>query len=138
MVRSDTSAHPCNAASFEEPADSERAGCDAGLAENRASARKVPKCPRAMLCDIHVSLDGEPSKPLDQAARCNLEGYGGVDYETFGEQIKSTLAQMPDGRCPYPPGDVPGPGRGFDRNDHWVGVGAPTEHVSVSPLPRET
>ena len=31
------------------------------------------------------------------------------------------LQGMPDGRCPYPPGDVPGPGKGFDGRGHWVG-----------------
>ena len=31
------------------------------------------------------------------------------------------LRQMPGGRCPYPPLDVPGPGPGFDRSAHWVG-----------------
>ena len=28
---------------------------------------------------------------------------------------------MPGGRCPLPPGDVPGGGLGFDREGHWVG-----------------
>ena len=32
------------------------------------------------------------------------------------------LRQMPGGRCPYPPLDVPGPGPGFDRMAHWVGL----------------
>ena len=71
-------------------------------------------CARAMLCDIHVAPDGRMSRPLESASRCNLEGYGGLDYETFGPQVKAALAAMPGGRCPRPPGDVPGPGGGLD------------------------
>jgi hypothetical protein len=71
-------------------------------------------CARAMLCDVHVSPEGRPSKPLHEASRCNLEGYGGLDYDTFGAQVKAALAAMPGGRCPMPPGDVPGPGGGLD------------------------
>ena len=62
--------------------------------------------------------------PLANASRCNLEGYGGVDYELYGEQIRGTLGAMPLGRCPYPPLDVPGPGPGFDAEGRWVGAGS--------------
>ena len=63
-----------------------------------------------MLCDIHVAPDGRMSKPLEQASRCNLEGYGGLDYTVYGNQTRDALKMMPGGRCPYPPGDVPGQG----------------------------
>ena len=33
---------------------------------------------------------------------------------------RAMLAQMPDGRCPYPPGDRPGM-IGFDSYGHYVG-----------------
>jgi hypothetical protein len=81
-------------------------------------------CPRAMLCDIHVDPDGRLSKPLENASRCNLEGYGGLDYKTFGVQVSEALAQYPGGRCPYPPGDRPGQGfgEGFDAQGHRLGV----------------
>ena len=79
-------------------------------------------CARAMLCDVHVEPDGRLSKPVEKASRCNLEGYGGVDYEAYGTQVEAALAAMPGGRCPVPPGDVPGPGPGFDAGGHYVGL----------------
>lgn len=82
-----------------------------------------------MLCQIAVHPDGRPTMPLEQASRCNLEGYGGLDYGSFGNQTRDALARMPGGRCPYPPGDVPGPGRGIPRmnakkadNEQWWGA----------------
>ena len=36
----------------------------------------------------------------------------------YGPQIKATLAAMPDGRCPYPPGDVPGGGFSLGHPDY--------------------
>ena len=81
-------------------------------------------CPRAMLCDWNTLPDGNDNGK--RISRCNLEGYGGVDYSTFGEQVKATLASMPGGRCPYPPLDVPGPGAGFDAEMRWLGRGSAT------------
>jgi len=60
-----------------------------------------------MLCDYHVGPDGHQSIPLEQASRCNLEGYGGVDQATYGSRAKAALAAMPGGRCPYPDGVTP-------------------------------
>ena len=76
-------------------------------------------CPRAMLCDWNTLMDGRENGK--RISRCNLEGYGGLDYDTYGEAVKTTLAAMPDGRCPYPPLDVPGPGpEWFDEDDHLL------------------
>ena len=41
--------------------------------------------------------------------------------QVYGNQTAAALAAMPGGRCPLPPGDVPGGGLGFDREGHWVG-----------------
>ena len=46
---------------------------------------------------MHVSVDGTPSRKPEQLSRCNLEGYGGLDYETFGPQVKAALAAMKPG-----------------------------------------
>ena len=75
-------------------------------------------CPRAMLCDWNIELNGRPNGR--NISRCNLEGYGGVDWETYGPEVRGMLAQMPGGRCPYPPGDRPGI-LGFDKRGHYVG-----------------
>jgi len=78
-------------------------------------------CPRAMLCDWNTLKEGgENGKRI---SRCNLEGYGGLDYETFGGDVSHVLEGLPEKRCPYPPMDVPGPGAGFDANGHWTGRG---------------
>lgn len=69
-------------------------------------------CARAMLCQYHVSEVGKPSIPLGEASRCNLEGYGGLDYEEFGPRVKAALAAMPGGRCTYPDGVTPNSPRG--------------------------
>lgn len=69
-------------------------------------------CPRAMLCDYHVRSDGTPSIPLHRASRCNLEGYAGLDYATFGDRVKQALAGMEGGRCAYPDGVTPNSPRG--------------------------
>tara|TARA_B100000524_G_scaffold344764_1_gene242466 strand:+ start:205 stop:2913 length:2709 start_codon:yes stop_codon:yes gene_type:complete len=74
-------------------------------------------CPRQMLCDFNVREDGSVTRPI---TFCNIEGYGGIRQQYF-PIIKSMLAEMPDGRCPYPPGDVPGQGPGFDSLGHWIG-----------------
>ena len=57
-----------------------------------------------------MSPEGRPSKPLHLGSRCNLEGYAGLDYDVFGNATRAALAAMPEGRCPYPPGDTPGQG----------------------------
>ena len=124
-----------------------------------------------MLCDWNTHIEGHPN-PARQS-RCNLEGYGGLDYEVYGDpnpdpdpnphpnpnpnpnpnrnpnpspnphqvygnQTAAALAAMPGGRCPLPPGDVPGGGLGFDREGHWVGEeqGAP-EMARLRRLERE-
>ena len=94
-------------------------------------------CARSMLCDVHVEPDGRQSRPLDKASRCNLEGYGGVDYDTYGAQISAALKEMPDGRCTMPPGDVPGPGWILTRGGHYVGLAkAPgNEWLKGHPVP---
>ena len=70
-----------------------------------------------MLCDWNTGADGSEH---GKASRCNLEGYGGLDYEKFGAAAKAALAAMPGGRCPYPTGDAPGPGRGWDAEGHRI------------------
>ena len=74
-----------------------------------------------MLCDWNTHPDGTSNGK--RISRCNLEGYGGLDYGTFGKEVSAALAAMPEGRCPYPPLDVPGPGKGFDEEGHWRGAG---------------
>lgn len=54
------------------------------------------------------------------ARRCNIEGYNGMRQD-FLSTTRAMLANMPDGRCPYPPGDRPGQGPGFDSHGHWTG-----------------
>ena len=73
-------------------------------------------CPRQMLCDYNVLPDGRVTKPITW---CNIEGYNGMS-SSFLPLTKHMLSQMPGGRCPYPPGDVPGL-PGLDRYGHWVG-----------------
>ena len=75
-------------------------------------------CPRQMLCDYNTLPDGRVTKPVTW---CNIEGYGGLDPKYLGA-TRHMLAQMPDGRCPYPPGDRPGM-IGFDGHGHYVGQG---------------
>eukprot|EP00908_Phaeocystis_cordata_P026022 Transcript_8499.p1 GENE.Transcript_8499~~Transcript_8499.p1 ORF type:complete len:239 (+),score=60.35 Transcript_8499:106-717(+) len=74
-------------------------------------------CPRQMLCDHNVDPNGRVTREI---TRCNIEGYNGLDPR-FKPAAQHMLQGMPDGRCPYPPGDVPGPGKGFDGRGHWVG-----------------
>mmetsp|Transcript_9616 Transcript_9616/g.19614 ORF Transcript_9616/g.19614 Transcript_9616/m.19614 type:complete len:81 (-) Transcript_9616:112-354(-) len=73
-----------------------------------------PSCVRSPLTvrhcgapQLHVAPNGHQTKTLEQASRCNLEGYGGLDYDTFGNTTAAALRAMPGGRCPYPTGDVP-------------------------------
>ena len=79
-------------------------------------------CPRQMLCDWNTLEDGRETKPVTW---CNIEGYNGLEPKHL-PAARSMLAKMPAGRCPYPPGDVPGPGPGFDKNGHYVGSASPT------------
>ena len=74
-------------------------------------------CPRQMLCDYNVMPDGRATKPTTW---CNIEGYNGLD-QRYLPATKHMLSQMPDGRCPYPPGDRPGM-VGFDRRGHYIGT----------------
>ena len=78
-------------------------------------------CPRVMLCPRRVSSDGTIH---GHASRCNLEGYDGLDYDTFGNQTRQALAAMPEGRCPYPPGDIPGQGFEGER-EYWSSRAVP-------------
>eukprot|EP00965_Chrysotila_dentata_P190497 6173926-Pleurochrysis_carterae.AAC.7 len=39
----------------------------------------------------------------------------------FKPATERMLKMMPGGRCPYPPGDRPGGGPGFDADGHWIG-----------------
>ena len=61
-------------------------------------------CPRQMLCSWDVREDGSESGEI---TRCNIEGYNGMGLEHL-LATRRALAQMPEGRCPYPPGDRPG------------------------------
>ena len=72
-----------------------------------------------MLCDHNVREDGSIA---GQITYCNIEGYGGLD-PVYLNDTRRMLATMPHGRCPWPPGDVPGPGPGFNAEGHWIGVG---------------
>ena len=73
-------------------------------------------CPRQMLCDFNVRPDGTDTAKI---THCNIEGYGGLAPQ-FKAATEHMLAQMPGGRCPYPPGDRPGM-LGFDSRGHYVG-----------------
>jgi len=73
-------------------------------------------CPRIMLCDYNVREDGSITKSIKW---CNIEGYNGMKPE-YVPLANMMLAGMPNGRCPYPPGDQQGM-PGFDRWGHWVG-----------------
>ena len=80
-------------------------------------------CPRQMLCDYNTLPDGRITKPITW---CNIEGYNGMKQEWL-PTTRAMLAKMPNGRCPYPPGDRPGM-IGFNSAGHYVGgpgTGAP-------------
>ena len=64
----------------------------------------------------HTLPDGRDTKPITW---CNIEGYNGM-HQRFLPTTRRMLAQMPGGRCPYPPGDRPGI-LGFDKRGHYVG-----------------
>ena len=89
-------------------------GSGAGIALEERSNSST--CPRQMLCDHNVAPDGRVTA---QITRCNIEGYNGFDPR-FRGLANAMLAKMPDGRCPYPPGDRPGMS-GFDSRGHYVG-----------------
>ena len=72
-------------------------------------------CPRAMLCD-HNTQKGA-GEVTGRISRCNVEWYAGLDYKSYGDATKRALAEMPEGRCPYPPGDVPG--QGLPAGQRW-------------------
>ena len=99
-----------------------RASVDGAISSVRASVELVERgnsttCPRQMLCDFNVRPDGTDTAKL---TRCNIEGYGGLAPQ-FKAATVHMLAQMPGGRCPYPPGDRPGI-LGFDSRGHYVGT----------------
>ena len=109
--------HPTD---FPEPPPGAAAPCalHSGAGMTVVERDNSTTCARAMLCDWNTHLDGSAG---GRQSRCNLEGYGGVDTDTFGNRTREALAAMPGGRCPIPPGDVPGGGLGFDRVGRWVG-----------------
>ena len=72
-------------------------------------------CPRQMLCDYNTLPDGSETKPITW---CNIEGYNGIRQE-YLSSTRAMLSQMPDGRCPYPPGDRPGM-PGMTRDGHFA------------------
>ena len=73
-------------------------------------------CPRQMLCDYNTLPDGRETKPITW---CNIEGYNGMKQE-YLPRTRGMLSKMPDGRCPYPPGDRPGM-IGFNSLGHYDG-----------------
>mmetsp|Transcript_14432 Transcript_14432/g.42981 ORF Transcript_14432/g.42981 Transcript_14432/m.42981 type:complete len:87 (+) Transcript_14432:111-371(+) len=75
-------------------------------------------CPRQMLCDHNVDPSGRIGR---EVTRCNIEGYNGLGPQ-FKDAAAAMVRGMPNGRCPWPPGNVPGPGPGFNRQGHWVGL----------------
>ena len=83
-----------------------------GMAERDNSTT----CPRQMLCDYNTMPDGRITRPITW---CNIEGYNGMRPQ-YLPTTRAMLASMPGGRCPYPPGDVPGM-LGFNRRGHYVG-----------------
>lgn len=85
-----------------------------GLAERDNSTT----CPRMMLCDHNVDPSGRVTREI---TRCNIEGYNGMSPD-YKQAAQSMLKSMPGGRCPYPPGNEPGPGPGFDSRGHYVGI----------------
>ena len=101
----ETDAPPCGAG-----------GAGVAMAERSNSTT----CPRQMLCDWNVMPDGT-EVPKTGITRCNIEGYGGMDKKYLGA-TQHMLSQMPEGRCPYPPGDRAGQGAGFNSRGHWVGT----------------
>ena len=69
-----------------------------------------------MLCDHNVDPNGRVTREI---TRCNIEGYNGLDPKWRGA-CDAMLRGMPNGRCPYPPGDRPGM-LGFNSRGHYVG-----------------
>ena len=84
---------------------------------NVAERPNSTTCPRIMLCDYNILPDGSMTKPIRW---CNIEGYNGMKQDHL-PATRAMLAKMPDGRCPYPPGDIPGM-PGFDRRGHYTGA----------------
>ena len=113
-------AHPTR---FPEPEDGQAPCGPRGEGIALRERTNSTTCPRVMLCDADTRPNGED---VGKWPRCNLEGYGGVDLSTFGEQMKGSLAEMEGGRCPYPPGDVPGQGLS---GPMYTGVGYPNKIV---------
>lgn len=74
-------------------------------------------CPRQMLCDWNTLENGRDNGR--HITWCNIEGYNGLK-DVYQSSAKHMLSQMPDGRCPYPPGDRPDM-PGLDRNGHYCG-----------------
>ena len=69
--------------------------------------------------DAHRVLVRPDGTDTAKITHCNIEGYGGLAPQ-FKAATEHMLAQMPGGRCPYPPGDRPGM-LGFDSRGHYVG-----------------
>ena len=71
-------AHP---ADFPEPGPSEGVPCGPKGGPSLAVVERVSSttCARAMLCSVDATSDG---RDVGDWTRCNLEGYGGIDYDT--------------------------------------------------------
>ena len=91
------------------------AGASSDGADERGNSTT---CPRQMLCDWNTRPDGAETKPITW---CNIEGYNGM-MQKWLPATRAMLKKMPDGRCPYPPGDRPGM-LGFNRRGHYIGGG---------------
>ena len=103
---------------YPEPPPGAAAPCDleSGAGMHVVERDNSTTCPRQMLCDFNVRPDGTDTAKI---THCNIEGYGGLAPQ-FKAATEHMLAQMPGGRCPYPPGDRPGM-LGFDSRGHYVG-----------------
>ena len=91
--------------------------CNAPGGVRLAERYNSTTCPRQMLCGWNTDASGDETGAI---TFCNIEGYAGMSSSHYGA-TRHMLAQMPAGRCPYPPGDRPGGGPGFDGRGHWVG-----------------
>jgi len=94
--------------------------CNAPGGVRLAERSNSTTCPRQMLCGWNTAASGDETGAI---TFCNIEGYAGMSSSHYGA-TRHMLAQMPAGRCPYPPGDRPGGGPGFDSHGHWGGRGS--------------
>ena len=103
---------------FRAPVDyPEEQTCEGGSGVALAERSNSTTCPRQMLCDHNVDSSGRITR---EVTRCNIEGYNGLAPQ-HRAAADAMVKSMPNGRCPWPPGDVPGPGPGFNGRGHYVG-----------------